>query len=720
MKIQTSLCCCLLFSANCHAQDDLFDDPNSLDGIQTVLSATRLITSQRDAPASVSIITADDIARYRFRNVPEALKTIPGFFVGESHISYDYYLIGYHGGNENVPRRTNVVIDGVSYYESGLSRVHWEKLPVVMSEIETIEVIRGPAASLYGSNSFTSTINIVTKNPTQTLGQLNSKGVSLDARIGQSGVRDISLSYSSTFKDIAYRVNVSQIHDDGFDRTLNGDIRRDSKWINNASVKAHYSLSETETLHVDVSHTHQNQQEQFIVSFQTSFPDYKHRSTTGAVKYENDISDDHNIQIKSYFRLFSQEQSFDAAVPALLTSPELEKLYILNSDYANAILAGQNPIGLGGGTAADLQAMLTLQQIGALGPQAFNLINLTVPQNFTDDSYNIEVQDTFVISDKLRLLSGGSIDYVDTSSNNWVINGTRDLTTYRLFVNAEYRPSSHLLVNAGTMYEYDKESGSAFSPRLTLAYHLTDRHTLRAVYSEANRPPDIFEQFVDWRLIGENFSDNPWGQGLDYLTFYARSISPGNLRSEKIVSSELGYLYIDPFSKVELDVRLFNEELTSLISEKLELLDFNPTNNGYATKRGLDIQYKLALTDAFSLQGAYSYLDIDSVDTEKSISVRHTTSMGVAYQLDPAISLSLMYYGLSATLEDKTSRTSDDIVGKPLDSLDVTLQWSPTMARFGQFSVYLQTRFRNGNQELQVDNLYSDRAKTSIGISMSL
>ena len=75
----------LLISPCIAAPDDLLEGEFSDLEFQSILSATRLKTSHRDAPASVSVITAEDIKRYRFRNVPEALKTVPGFFVGQSH-----------------------------------------------------------------------------------------------------------------------------------------------------------------------------------------------------------------------------------------------------------------------------------------------------------------------------------------------------------------------------------------------------------------------------------------------------------------------------------------------------------------------------------------------------------------------------------------------------------------------------------------------------------
>ena len=711
----------LLISPCIAAPDDLLEGEFSDLEFQSILSATRLKTSHRDAPASVSVISAEDIKRYRFRNVPEALKTVPGFFVGQSHSSYDQYFVGYHGGNSNVPRRTNLLIDGVTYFQPGLSRIQWEELPIVMDEIQSIEVIRGPAASLYGSNSFTSIVNITTKDPKQTLGKIGSKGIAVNGRVGQPGVRDASISYTSNIEDLYYRLTFSHVHDHGFDVTRTGEERRDSTWINHIDLRGQLALSDTSEIEFNFGHTQQNQLEQFINPSQTSFPDYEQNSTRGSVMYINDLSSKHNLQILANFRTFTHEQRFSADVPAFLTSPELRNLSLINSDYANAIADGLNPIGSGGGAEADMQAALAFAEIMSIGASAFAPISLVVPQDYSEDMYQLEIQDIYAYSDEFRLLTGASVTFSDTASRQWVIDGDRALTTYRAFINAEWTSDYDIVINTGTMAEYDNEIGTTLSPRLAVAYHLTDKHSLRYVYSRATRTPDIFEQFADWRLIGEDFSFNPFPNtgNVDFLTFYARGVSPGGLEPEKITSNEIGYFYSDPSTRTEIDVRLFREDLTSLISEKLELRNFNPTNSGFAKKQGLDLAVKSRLTPSLHMMLAYSYVDIDSVINEKTITSRHVGSLSLSYDINTDYSLSVSYYGFSRPLAvAPSSNPQTTTAGEPIESLDVTLQWSGETGLFDDIDVFVQTRIRNGNAEIQVDNLYQDRTKTVAGFSV--
>lgn len=712
----------MFLAAYCIAEtDDLLGDEFSDLEFQPILSSTRLKTSHRDAPASISVITAEDIKRYRFRNVPEALKTVPGFFVGQSHSSYDQYFVGYHGGNSHVPRRTNLLIDGVTYFQPGFSRINWEELPIVMDEIQTIEVIRGPAASLYGSNSFTSIVNITTKSPKQTLGKINSEGVSINGRFGQPGIRDASVSYTSNIDDLYYRLTFSHVHDHGFDVIRTGDERRDSTWINHFDLRGSYAISNSAELTFNLGHTEQNQQEQFIDPNQTSFPDYGQDSSRGSFTYVNDLSPKHNLQIHANFRVFEHKQRFSAAFPAFIVSPELRNLSLINSDYANAIVAGFNPIGSGGSMAADLQAAKAFAEISSLGGNIFDLVSADVPQNYSEDQYQFEVQDIFAFNEKFRLLTGASVTFAEADSYKWLIDEDRSLTTYRAFLNAEWTTDFDVVLNAGTMAEYDNEIGSTFSPRFAVSYHLNSNHSLRYVYSRATRTPDIFEQFADWQLIGENYSFNPFPDAgeVDFLTFYARGVSPGGLEPEKITANEVGYYYSDPASRTEIDIRLFREDLTSLISEKLELRNFQPTNTGFAKKQGVDLEVKSRLSPSVHFMMAYSYVDIDSVDNERTITSRHVGSVSLSYDITPAYMLSLSYYGFSRPLEITTSsnpRTTT--AGKPVESLDVTLQWTGETAMFDNIDVFMQTRIRNGNAEIQIDNLYADRTKTVAGFSV--
>ena len=83
------------------------------------IDSTRLRQSLADVPGSVTIITAEMLKRFGIVSIPEALRLVPGMAV--TQVSGTDYRIGYHGTNILVPRRMNVLIDGMSVYRPALA-----------------------------------------------------------------------------------------------------------------------------------------------------------------------------------------------------------------------------------------------------------------------------------------------------------------------------------------------------------------------------------------------------------------------------------------------------------------------------------------------------------------------------------------------------------------------------------------------------------------------
>jgi len=115
-----------------------------------------------EAPASVTVITEEDIEKLGMSSVTELFRFIPGIDV--FMINPSFTLVGARGFS----RRGNLMlllIDGREVNIELLGMPYWHALPVSIHEIKRIEVIRGPASSLYGANAFSGIVNIVTKDP---------------------------------------------------------------------------------------------------------------------------------------------------------------------------------------------------------------------------------------------------------------------------------------------------------------------------------------------------------------------------------------------------------------------------------------------------------------------------------------------------------------------------------------------------------------------------
>lgn len=143
-----------------------------------IVSANRRSQSISDVPAAVHVITRDDILRSGVRSLPEALRMAPGVDVAQ--ISPARWAVGVRGDAGRFANKLQVLIDGRSVYSPLYSGVIWEAERVPMEDIERIEVIRGPAGAVWGNNAVNGVINIITRPPEHTQGNLLSSTVSSD------------------------------------------------------------------------------------------------------------------------------------------------------------------------------------------------------------------------------------------------------------------------------------------------------------------------------------------------------------------------------------------------------------------------------------------------------------------------------------------------------------------------------------------------------------
>lgn len=151
-----------------------------------VTSVSKRAQKVADAPAAVFVITQDDIQRSGARNIPELLEMVPGLEV--ARIDENKWAIGVRGFNDRFDDKLLVLIDGRSVYTPLFSGVYWDVQDVMLEDVERIEVIRGPGATLWGANAVDGVINIITKKAKDTQGALVAAGGG-DEELTADGVR---------------------------------------------------------------------------------------------------------------------------------------------------------------------------------------------------------------------------------------------------------------------------------------------------------------------------------------------------------------------------------------------------------------------------------------------------------------------------------------------------------------------------------------------------
>jgi iron complex outermembrane recepter protein len=175
----------LLFLPGLAASEEPRNDQDlmdmSLDQLMDVKVTTASKKEQRisDVSAALYVLTSEDLRRSGATSLPEALRLVPGIHV--ARIDASKWAISSRGFNDRFANKMLVLVDGRSTYSHLFSGVFWETQDIPFEDIERIEVIRGPGATVWGANAVNGVINIITKSAEETQGvQLGCGGGTSD------------------------------------------------------------------------------------------------------------------------------------------------------------------------------------------------------------------------------------------------------------------------------------------------------------------------------------------------------------------------------------------------------------------------------------------------------------------------------------------------------------------------------------------------------------
>jgi iron complex outermembrane receptor protein len=175
------------------------------------------------AAAAVFVITREDLRRSGATSIPEALRMVPGIEV--ARIDANKWAISARGFNGRFANKLLVLIDGRSVYTPLFSGVFWDVQDTLIEDIDRIEVIRGPGATLWGANAVNGVINIITRSSHETRGGLLAAGGGSEER-GFAGLR-----YGGALgKSTSYRVYGKAFERGGGERLAGGSGAGADDW----------------------------------------------------------------------------------------------------------------------------------------------------------------------------------------------------------------------------------------------------------------------------------------------------------------------------------------------------------------------------------------------------------------------------------------------------------------------------------------------------------
>lgn len=186
---------------------------------QIVVSAGKYEQKVEDLTVSTSVIPPETIEKRNFAKLDDLMRYVPGVSMAEEQLS----IRGSSGYSQGAGSRVLVAIDGVPLYTGDTGEIVWEFVPI--TDIEQIEVIKGPASSLYGSTAIGGVVNIITKKaPKKPLFHLSSDGgfyddPSIDQWKWTDNKRTFygySLTHSNSFGKFGYTISYKRENSDGY------------------------------------------------------------------------------------------------------------------------------------------------------------------------------------------------------------------------------------------------------------------------------------------------------------------------------------------------------------------------------------------------------------------------------------------------------------------------------------------------------------------------
>lgn len=481
---------------------------------QVKVTASRVEQELMDVNMSVSVITEEQIRRSGARTVGELLEDIPGVRINND-------------GGQGMKRvkirgedafRTLVMIDGQKVAEH--KSMSGAPMLIDPSMIERIEVIKGPASVLYGSDAIGGAINIITKKG-------GNKPIEGEASVGYNSSASGKNASASLFGGIngwKYRLSAS-IEDNDNLKTPVGDMENTYFSAHSMSGFLSYDFTPDATVGVSLDHydLEFGSSDVNTPGFAVDVPKWTRTKAAAFGEFKN--LTDTFVRLRTDVFYQNSKKDMTNTVPSVWTTEQIQTFILLGQMYPTIT-------GKPGWTAQDMQNWgVVAGNSYVLQPHASNEM----------DQYGFSIQTDWQLGDNNYLIAGYEISYDDLSARSWntgtnaipLMLTDKSYDGYQM-LNAVYASMETLLpanlaLTYGARYTWvktdmdfvnnkdssDKSSQSTSDGKLVfnagLLWHGSDNLTLRASYAQGYRSPILQELYVDTSMgqAGQTTYANP-------------------------------------------------------------------------------------------------------------------------------------------------------------------------------------------------------------------
>jgi outer membrane receptor protein involved in Fe transport len=418
-----------------------------------ISTVSKYAQTTTEAPASVTIVSADEIRENGYRNLQEVLENVRGLYFSNDR-NYAYVGTRGFGRPTDYNNRILVLVDGHT-----LNEHVWGSAPVGadmtvnLSAVERIEVVRGPGSVLYGTSAMFGVINIVTKTGTQ----LN--GVVLSGRVAAGGKREGAVAAGraiGALGSVAFSALV--MHSDGFDQyypefdapATNNGVARGLDWEDGLSGLGSLVIGDVTARAGFVSHSKGVPTGAYGTIFGDSRAQTVDETLWAEIAVSRDLSATHHVLL----RAFGDRYAYRGGYPG-----------VDDPDYSDR--GASNVEGVEG--------------------------------NFIWDPSS---RARFTFGTEFVHVSRAS--YKELFAGGVVVSDDAPLSVSSLFMQSDLEISSRVSAVAGVRLDKRSRVDVAVTPRLALVTRPDSRTTLKFLYGEAFRAPSAAEADLTTSLYTEN------------------------------------------------------------------------------------------------------------------------------------------------------------------------------------------------------------------------
>lgn len=474
-----------------------------------ISAAAKYEQTQSEAPASVSVITSEDIARFGFETLDEVLQSVRGFYTSYDR-NYGYVGVRGFGRPTDYNDRLLVLINGHptndNFYNSASMGTD---LGLNLEAVERIEIVRGPGSALYGTSAMFAVINIVTKTGNRV------DGLRAAFETGSYGRLQGTLIFGKQY-DTGLNVMVSAIganiegqnlyFPEYDDPATNNGIAEHLDWDKYYGVQ-----SSLQYKNLSITGMYSSREKAFPTgAWDVAFNDPNSKTIDNLGYLELKYQTNRNAPQNLVMRVYADHYDYKGYYP-YEDEDEDGSPYVYDSWDSN----------LGNWLGAEAQFIWDTRSNN-------RLIFGTEYREHLNARYRYWEPDTV---------------YFD---------GDFPYNTQSAYLQDEYQIRSNLALTAGVRYDRYSFSENALTPRAALVFNPASGSTVKLLYGEAFRAPNLYEVYYDDPVSG-------------YKPNY-------QLKPEKIRTMEA--VWEQQFSKQVMGlISVYNNRITNLIDQTIDPAD---------------------------------------------------------------------------------------------------------------------------------------------------